>query len=347
MRLLLITPGFPDDDRRYTPGVVDTLVALAARGHDLDIHTLRAPPARSTTFRGLSITAHVDGPRPLRFARFLGAIAGGTYDAVWCLWPNHTGLAALAAARRLRRPLIASLAGGELERRTELRYGDPRVRRIEYVLKRAAVVTAGAAPLAARARALGIRVEVAPIGVDFEAVALRTSPRASPPRVVVVSDPSPVKRTTMALDAALAISGDVTHFGRARAPHPGVVHRGFVAPGELRRALANFDLLISASAHESQGVVLIEAAYAGLAIAAFDVGVMKELAHMGVPAAIATRTSAAALSAAGRLALAGAVDGARPPREAIAERFSAAGTAARFEEILGRGRGSGRFRGPG
>lgn len=329
MRLLLITPGFPDDEVRYTPGIVDTLVALAARGHTLDIHTLRAPPSASTTFRGLSVTAHVRGSRAARFARFLASIRGGDYDVVWCLWPNHTGLAALAAARVLARPLVCSLAGGELERRIELAYGDDRARRIAFVLRAADLVTAGAAPLAARARALGGRVEIAPIGVDFSGV--RTKHGARSNRVVVVSDPSPVKRTAMALDAACDVSDDVTHFGRFDLRRDGVVHRGFVAPTELRRTFADFDLLISASAHESQGIVFLEAAYAGLAIAAFDVGVMRTLVELGVPAVIAPYASAAALARAGREALA---SDRQAPRDALAARYSAEATASRFEALL-------------
>lgn len=335
LRLLLITPGFPDDERRYAPGVVDTLVALAARGHDIDVQSIRSPPAaRHSSFRGLSVVAHTRGGALRRHASLLLEVrrrhAANPYDAVWALWPNLTAFAALGARQLTRRPLLVSLMGVELELRRELAYGDPRQRRVAAALRAADAITVGAAPLAARARARGWSVDVCPLGVRFADVA-RRAPKDGE-KVVVVGDPSPVKRVPMALEAAKMISESVTSFGRTSSEHAGVLHRGFVPPAELRRTLSAHDLLVHASAHESQGIVLVEAAYAGLAIAAFDVGVARELGALGARIAIADRTSATALAEAGARAMK------MPPNDPspIAARFSDEVCAARFEDVLER-----------
>lgn len=317
LRILFITPGFPDREDRFTPGVVDTLVALHTLGHRLDIHAIRSPPAaRQTVFRGLPITRH------RRIAGFAVDVRERhrrePYDRIWSIWPNLTGLAAFAAKAVLSRPLIATLAGAELADQHELRYANPRPTRLAAVLRAADRITVGSAPMAARAAARGLTTTVCPLGVDFSGVRRRS--RRGAGRVVVFGDPSPVKRPGLGLAAAERI-GEVTVFGGAA---------GFTSPRVVRRALAEHDLLVHASGHESQGIGLIEAAYAGLAVACFDVGVAQELASLGGRVVIAGRVSADGLVEAAKDALELPLDDGKR----IAERFSAEACARRFAAIL-------------
>lgn len=324
LSVLLVTPGFPDRDDRYTPGIVDTLVALAKRGVSIDVHALRRPPAvRHTVFRGLPITAHGEGGAVRRHLSLLAEVRARhrreRYDVIWSIWPNLTGPAAVAAKTMLGVPLVASLAGSELADMIELRYANPRRRRVRTVLTAADAITAGAEPLAARARSLGHVVEVCPLGVMFEQIARRPPRRTS--RVVVFDDGSPIKRVPMALAAAAQLDGTLTVFG-GRA--------GFVPPRAVRRQLADHDVMIHASGHESQGIGLIEAAYAGLAIACFDVGIARRLQALGGRLAIASRTSAEGLADAARAAQELPYDdGSR-----IEAELSADACAARFESVL-------------
>lgn len=109
-----------------------------------------------------------------------------------------------------------------------------------------------------------------------------------------------------------------------------VRYRGFVPARELWAHLDDYDVLLHASAHESEGLALVEAAIAGLPIASVDVGVVRELAELGANVELAAEATPEALALAARHAAA------RPPglTAPIRARFDLPVCVARFVSIL-------------
>lgn len=353
-RVLVLSPGFPVADRPYyTPGIVDTLAKIG-REHPLTICALNAPPESGAhEYRGLKIVAR-------SFARGLFAGLRFPFDVVWALWPNRTGTFAMLA----RAPLVVSLLGAELSADKALTYGSSsRLRRylLPMVLRRARAITAGSIFMQRRARAKfpSLEIDIAPMGVDATRFAntYRRSPWSAgqPLRLLALSDLSPVKRVPLSiaalhllnaqgLDARLDLFGaqQPTRTSFPVLPHfppsselqaPKLNYRGFVAPPQVAEALAEHDVLVHASAHESQGFALIEAALAHRPIATTRVGVAEELSALGAAIEIVDHPSPEALAAAILKAAA------RPPvspdvAAKVAARFDVTPCAARFAAIL-------------
>jgi glycosyltransferase involved in cell wall biosynthesis len=349
LRVLVLSPGFPTGDRPYyTPGIVDTL-SMIARTHELTIHSIRGKPERGRhVYRGLTIVGHGASSRAARAVSFFRGL--GKADLVWALWPDRTGLLAAAAARLLGAPLVVSLMGGELADLPELDYGYLRRRRARAILDRvlasARAITAGSERLARRAQAifprLSERVVTAPIGVEvarIEPVSQDRWSKGQALRLVAISDLSPVKRVPLlaaavevlarrGIDATLDVYGATND--RLFAHGPRVKLEGFIAPAELAKRLPRYHVMVHASAHESQGLALIEAALAGLPIAATRAGVAEELAELGAAIVLVDDASPEALADAALAALE------RRPgaRAKIAARFAVEPCAARFARIF-------------
>jgi glycosyltransferase involved in cell wall biosynthesis len=360
LRILVLAPGFPTHDGPYVPGIVDTLAELARR-HRVVVRAVRPPPEPSVeaTYRGIEVWG---AGRRSRLGRglhlFRAAARDPAPDVIWAIWPDRTGLLAGALGRALRRPVLISLMGGELADLPALDYGALRSRRrraaLRLALDAAAALTVPSRPMEALLdrfdRSLVARARLLPLGVPEQAVPPRGARRSSGAlRLLAVSDSSLVKRTPMLLevlermaarghDATLDLFGLgepapwLAEAGR-RGLAPRVRHLGFVRPELLRGRYAGYDALLHASAHESEGLALIEAALAGIGIACFPVGVAEELAELGAPVVLAPqgggaeRLADAALVARERTSAEGA-------RERIAARFGVAAAAERFERLL-------------
>lgn len=335
LSVLALTPGFPLGDRAHRPAIVDTLERLVEH-HDVEVHALRPPPDAPGThvYRGLRVVGYGGGPKLVRFAALARAIArrASDFDVLWALWVDRTGPAALALGRLLGKPVVLSVMGGELADLAALDYGWARTPLRRSALVRmaaeAARITVGSELLAARLTALAPasapRVRVTPVGTPElprrsargpARAALPTSAPRSALSLVAISDLSPVKRPELLVDV-LATLVDRGHDARlevygetaplrlavveARARALGVferlVLRGFVEPRALWAELERFDVLVHASAHESQGCALIEAAFAELPIATTSVGVAGELAASGAAIAICSSPTGEALA---------------------------------------------------
>jgi glycosyltransferase involved in cell wall biosynthesis len=284
------------------------------------------------------------------------------WDVVWSLWPDKTGLLAMLASKLLGRPLVLSIMGGEIASLPECGYGsfgDPRLRFVlERLLTRARRTTVGSNPLAERLDAIlpaiADRVRVTPLGVPegrIDGRPRRAWTKGQILRLVAVMTPSPVKRAEALVELVRQLDADGTSseldlYGdrsgpsarelSARVSAAGLAERvrmrGFVAPDLLGRRLAAYDALVHPSLHESQGMALIEAAFAGLPIACGAVGVARELLDLGAPIAIADDPSGPALA---RATLAAAEE--RAGEEACARvraRFSIDACARRFARTL-------------
>lgn len=361
LRILVLSPGFPTRDHPpYAPAVVDTLAELA-RSHDLEIHAISGTTEVGlSSYRGLDVVRYGRGDRLTR-ALLLGGIVAGrararAFDAIWSLWVDRTGPAAIALSRLLRVPAVLSVMGGELAALHALEYGLARSRRrvaeLALMFRSASRITAGSEVLADRFRALfparAALLRVLPFGVRPPGPVRPARPPAGAERplgLLSIMDLSWVKRPERALAAlvelrASGVAAELGVFGSARPEErarvlaaadlvgvAGQVHlRGFVPPAELARAFAEHDVLLHPSAHESQGCALVEAALAGLPIVAYDVGVARELEALG--AAIVRVKERDPLGAAVLAAVARSP--APAAHDALSGRFSVAASAARF-----------------
>lgn len=362
--MLALTPGFPLGDRAHRPAIVDTLAELA-RDHDVEVHALRPPPDEpgAHVYRGLRVVGYGAGSKAVRFASLVRAVAPrrARFDVVWALWVDRTGPAALALGRLFDKPVVLSVMGGELADLTHLDYGWSRTplrrRGMALMLGRAARITVGSEVLARRvaelAPAARAHTRVTPVGTPpLEARAPRV--RGHDDRaiaLVAISDTSPVKRPELlvdvlaalvarGLDATLELFGETSparvDVVRAHAETRGVaerlVLRGFVEPEVLWSELDRFDVLVHASAHESQGCALVEAALAALPIATTAVGVARELEARGVAIEVVDDARAEALAdAVLRARRRGATSAAR---DAVLARWSVDAAARGFARVL-------------
>ncbi len=349
----MLTPGFVSEEGpACVPALIDLLSNLKAR-HDLDVHAIIPPPSLRGRVeqRGLSIRGYGNRPRSARLAELIAHLAvNRNYDLVWSLWIDRAGWAGALASRILGRPLLLSVMAAELADVAPIQYGFARSLRGRLTLcalaKIARRITVGSAPLEAKLAALCPgsvhRLRRTPLGVP--AVDRRTA-RSGHARLLAVTTLQPVKQPALLLaaiarlvhegrDASLDIYGyatppeldrllrDAQALGIAERIH----HRGFVEPALLRARYREYDLLLHASAYESQGMALIEAAAADLPVACFDVGVARELAALGAAIAIGTDLGEAAVRA---LAAPESLAADR-----VLARFSLARTTADFEAVL-------------
>lgn len=336
-RVAIIAPGFHANAADpFVPYWRDHIAGLAAYV-EATVFPLRLP-ATSRPYRlfGADIVPLARGDVRLRHSPALwrDAVAAvvsrhrqAPFDLVHALQAGEAGLVGALAAAAIRRPLLAHIAGGELVRLPALGYGaNTAFERIAsaVALRCARVVTVGSeAMLALARRRLAGRAQsarLAPLGIRVERFrGLREHrPGETPLDVLCVANLNPVKDHATLIEALaglpphldrtrLSLVGFGSEAGRLRqlARRHGVAGRvrwwGAVPHAAIHVAYARADVYCSSSRHEAQGIALLEAAAAGLPIAATPVGVAGDLAarslHLapvGCPAALANAMAVAA-----------------------------------------------------
>jgi glycosyltransferase involved in cell wall biosynthesis len=331
VKIVLVVPG--GFDRSGSERVIPALLWLTerlARRNEVHVCVLDgadAPDSYPLAGAQVHVLGQVAGGLPgtrmLRLWRpLLHTLAAiGRPDVIHGFWAGASGLLAGLAGRTLRVPMVLSIGGGELVWRPEIGYGGHGSWRgraqASLALRLACAVTAGshyaARPLQGR---YGVRI--VPLGVDMPSFAAPPARVPGPPWRLLhvaslnrVKDPPTLLRALRLIvdqepGAQLDWVGEDTLGGVVQrlcgelrlAQH--VTFHGFqpsqaVAP--LYRA-AHLHLLTSR--HESQAVVVGEAAAAGVPTVGTAVGVLAELAPQ---AAWAAPVGNAAALAAGALAL--------------------------------------------
>ena len=291
MRVALVVPG--GVDRSLTERVIPALlwlveelgrrveVVVFALGHGPAPDEWEIPGARVVDLGPLRLS-RLPGAAFLRRAHRLRTLLRerGPFDLVHAFWATPCGATAAAAAPE--RPLVVSLAGGELAGIADIGYGCdlvPRERRkVRWTLAHAAAVTAASRPLAGEAARRGFAARLVPLGVEEAAFLARSAgARGGPFRLLHAADLNRVKDTATLLRAArrlrdrglpfvLDVAGEDTLGGavEAEAARLGlggnVVFHGRLPTARLRPLLRDADLFLLSSRHEAGPVAVVEAA---------------------------------------------------------------------------------------
>jgi glycosyltransferase involved in cell wall biosynthesis len=316
MRVGLIVPGFSASERDWCiPALLD-LVRELARDNQVDVFALRYPHRRGAySVHGATVHAlggaTTAGPRRiLLLTRALATIVDQhrrePLDVIHGVWADEPGGLAVIAGRLLGVPVLVSLLGGELVALPDVCYGGQLSRTnrwlVRIALRRAAQVTAGSNYLCrlARDHIKRGKLELMPLGVDTrrfhpEAEAGNATPLCGQGiKLLHVGSLVPVKDQTMLLRAFSHAVGEMPSVqlhivgdGPLRRNLEeltallGVVERvtfhGAVSHDELPAYYRAADLCVLSSRHESQGMVVLEAAACGRATVGTAVGILPDL----------------------------------------------------------------------
>ncbi|MFL5307758.1 MAG: glycosyltransferase family 4 protein [Polyangia bacterium] len=356
----MVVPGGFDPGGQH--GLIPALVSLAqelARRHAVHVFA-SAGLAGAARYR-LGAVEVTQRPGRETSAALSGALwrwwrAAGPFDVVHAFWANHTALLAAAFARLRGVRCVVSLGGGEAVWLPDLAYGGAGTVRSRAVtqsaLRLADAITAGSAFVTRLLPdALGRRVSIVPLGVDGGHFAAPPARPAGPPwRLVHVANLNTVKDQPTLLAALRravdrlgdvhldcvgedTLQGQMQAHARALGVEAHVAFHGFVPQDQLAAFYRRAHLHVLSSRHESQAVVVLEAAAAGLPTVGTRVGLVDTLAPHAA-AAVGIRDAAAL----GDAIIALLRD--QPAREAMgaaaqafARAHDLAWTARRFEEI--------------
>ena len=363
MRIALVVPGGVDRSarERVIPALL-WLIERLARRHDLHVFALDQY-AEPCIYSLLGATVHNIGrapapalAQPLRRWQWLllALRAAGPFDILHGFWATSPGALAVLAGRRLRVPAIVSIGGGELAALPEIGYGGQLSRRarlqVALALRQAKRVTGGSrfalAPLGGR-----LTPCVVPLGVDTAIFDGPVERAAGPPwRLLHVASLNKVKDQETLLRAMrliveqepivhLDIVGEDTLAGaiQVRCAELGLANHctfhGFQPTDKLRPLYQRAHLHLLSSRHESQAVVVGEAAAMGLPTVGTAVGVVAELAPDRARAVPVGDVRALSEGVLGLLADQASRERMGRVAQAWARHHDADWTAARFEQI--------------
>lgn len=304
MKLALVVPGGVDRTGVYR--VIPALLALIerlARKHEVHVFALRQEslPGR-WSLAGATVHNIGDGRQRWRaIAAICAEHRHAPFDAIHAIFSGSCGAVAVAAAKLLRCPSLVHIAGGELVALHDIGYGGRRRwmgrLREAIVLRSADVVTAASTPIIDSLRDLGLRAWRVPLGVDLQAwppLAPRRR-RMDTARLMHVASLNRVKDQATLLRALSLVvkagadvqldvvgvdtlDGEVQRLSQQLGLQRQVRFLGFKTQHELRPLMANADLLLMASRHETGPLVLLEAAVAGVPTVGTAVGHIAEWA---------------------------------------------------------------------
>jgi glycosyltransferase involved in cell wall biosynthesis len=303
MRVGLVVTGGVDASGRER--VIPTLLWLIdrlARQHDVHVFVLRhhvTPTTyrlRGATVHDLGRTDRTPGLGTMRQVRRLArAMSGiGPFDVVHAYWAIPAGLVATRVARRLGIPAIVTFDSGEFVSLPDIGYGLQRRwidrRRVMWTARHATRATVSTEFMARLAAAHRVdRVDLVPLGVDPSAFPPGNVPAGPPWRLLHVASLNPVKDHVTLLRALASVvatipevhldivgedtlGGAVQRTAREAGVDDHVTFHGFTPTDTLGAFYARAHLHVVSSRHEAAGVVVLEAACAGVATVGSAVG---------------------------------------------------------------------------
>jgi glycosyltransferase involved in cell wall biosynthesis len=288
MRVAVPIPGYPDDPESWPPSAL-----LERLGREVEVVAFPwSFPDRPGPYRVGHVTV-----APLRRLRHLPPRAfGARFDVVHAFWAHQPGALGRLLAARSGAPLVVSPLGGEVVSLPEFGYGaaaDPVARALtQGALEAADLVVFGSRWQQARAASLAQvrRAVLLSNGVHPRFVLQPPRPWDGQLRLISVGALLPLKRHRLLLDAlargpaswSLDVLGDgperagLGAHARALGLADRVRLRGAVPPAQVPQALAAADLLVHTSAHEGEGLAVLEALASGRPAVSTPVGVARE-----------------------------------------------------------------------
>ncbi len=313
MKIALVVPGGVDrsGQQRVIP-VLLWLIERLARRHSLHVFALRQYP-EPCTYPLLGATVHNlgdpqgrlgDWPGLRSWLRWRALLAGlhdaGPFDVLHGFWGDRPGFLTVAAGRRLRVPVVVSLAGGELVSLPDIGYGAQGNWRsrlaVTFTLRGAARITVASHYMQALAQTHRATTDRVPLGVDGGYFGDRPSPPDGPPwRLLHVASLNRVKDQETLLRALrrvveaeseihLDLVGEDTLQGAIQAQSVDLELEDYVTfhnflPADRVRQLAHCaHLAVLPSRHDAAPVVVLEAAACGLPTVGTAVGYVADWA---------------------------------------------------------------------
>jgi len=302
VKLALVVPGGVDrsGECRVIPALLH-LIKRLAQAHEVHVFALRqeATPA-SWPLAGATVHNIGDGRQRWRAIRAIAAEhRHAPFDRIHAIFSGPCGQVAVAAALWLHCASLIHVAGGELVALRDIGYGGRqnwRGRLCEaLVLRCADQVTAASAPVIESLRALGIRAQRVPLGVDLASWPPQSPRRRGPGpgRLLHVASLNRVKDQTTLLRALAALvekgidfrmdivgvdtlDGEIQRLARQLGLDGHVRFLGFRTQRELHPTMGAAHLLVMSSRHETGPLVLLEAAVAGVPTVGTAVGHLAE-----------------------------------------------------------------------
>ena len=321
MKIALVTRAGLSNHPMHTIPAFMWLVGRLATRHNVKVYLLHsaAAPTRENV---LGVEVMNDGG-VLRHLRTIRAIRAehrrAPFDVVHSIWAGTAGLVGSLAARRIGRPHLVHLAGGELARLHDIGYGGGLSLRQRWtnrwVLGRAAVVSAASVPMIEAAREFGASAVRIPLGVDRATFPPREPVRrdtSRPVRLVQVASLNLIKDQGMLLRALAKLvdagrdveldiagvdgmNGEIHALARELGVASRVKFHGWVDSARVRELVARADIYVHSSLHEAGPLAVLEAAMLGVPTVGTQVGHIREWAP---DAALAGPTGDAAALAA-------------------------------------------------
>lgn len=311
MKIALVVPGFSRDAGEWAIPSLQSLACYLARVHEVHVFSLRYPAAGQYRFCGLIHHALGGGTRsglsglPI-LARAVRAVVAehrrAPFDVLHAFWVDEPALVAVFAGRRLRRPVLASVGGGELVHLPEIAYGTwaSRWRRqmIRHALNGANAITAGSAYMRMACLERGVpsqKVTVAPLGVNGRRFQPAPLPSLDSPWLVQAASLSPVKNQALLLevfagvrnalpDARLLLAGQgplkqslAQQAARQRLSEH-ITWLGAVSHSQMAAVYRRAHVYVQSSLHESQAMAVLEAMACGRPALGTPVGLLPEVA---------------------------------------------------------------------
>jgi glycosyltransferase involved in cell wall biosynthesis len=305
-----VTPG--GFDRSGTERVIPVFLGLTERlagADEIHVFALRQG-TQPDIFPLLGATVHELGgesaivrglPLVRRAVRALAAEhRNRPFDVLHGLWAGQSGLAAVLAARLLKIPVVVTVAGGELARLPNIRYGGFLTARERFVVKstlRFASCVTAATEFALRpvrlTRPDAIRL---PLGIDtgrYEHNGKFNGSNAW--RLIQVAHLNRVKDQPTLLRAFQAVReqeprarleivgedtlrGEIQRMARDMGLDGSVSFPGVLPVDQVAERLATSHLMLHTSLHESGPMVFLEAAASNVATVGTAVGYLADLA---------------------------------------------------------------------
>ena len=307
MKIALVVPGgVGRDGRTHVIPALLWLIDRLARRHTVQVFALQQYAERCTypllgaTVHNLAYRQHASSP--LRWPGFVRTMqAQGPFDVLHAFWAAPPGLLAGIAGRVLRTPTLVSIGGGELVALRDIGYGGQLGWRsrlsTQLALRLAHGLTAGSGFLQRQAACMGFQAEMIPLGVDgacfiqpaHAPTATNTFRLLHVASLNKVKDQATLLRAMQRVVAAepnvhLDVVGEDTLNGRVQQHctelglQAYVTFHGWQSTDQVRAFLAQADLFVLTSRHESQCVAVCEAAAAGLPTVGTAVGLVADWA---------------------------------------------------------------------